>query len=129
MNDGRKWKEAWRHLGSFSDAIACPKVDLRADDPEDDVGFWGASRSAARSAACSECGFGKAGGIPLCKRLEESVKEVEWNVFKDVTTTSTDGKVRKLQNKTVPTQGRVCNLWREFKNHSKLYMAHHAIAK
>ena len=128
MDDARKWKEAWRHLGSFCDAVACPKVDLRADDPEDGVGFWG-RKPECSSFGCSECGFGKAGGIPLCKRLEESVKEVEWNVFKDVTTTSTDGKVRKLQHQTVPTRGRLSDLLREFKNHSKLYMAHHAIAK
>lgn len=76
VDGGRKWKEAWRHLSSFSDAVACPKVDLRAGDSEDDVGFWG-RKPECSSFDCSECGFGKAGGIPLCKRLEESVKEVE----------------------------------------------------
>ena len=44
---------------------------------------------------------------------------------------SADGKVKanKLANQTVPTEGRLCDLWAAFKEHINVYMANHAIAK
>lgn len=45
---------------------------------------------------------------------------------------SVDGiiKAKKLANQTIRKEGRLCDPWAAFKEHSKLYMmAHHAIAK
>lgn len=37
---------------------------------------------------------------------------------------------KKFSNQVVDQEGRLCDLWAEFKEHSKLlYMAHHAVAK
>ena len=58
-----------------------------------------------------------------------SVKEVGCNLFKDVEIVRKYVNVKKLQNQTVPTNGRLCDLWKEFKGHSKLDMAHHALTK
>lgn len=54
-------------------------------------------------------------------------------MFEDVITVpaSADGKTKakKLANQTVPKEGKLCDLWSAFQEHSKLYMAHHSIAK
>ncbi|CAB1103201.1 unnamed protein product [Ectocarpus sp. CCAP 1310/34] len=132
VDGGSKWRETWKHLGTFSDAIACPKVNLRAEDPEDNVGFMG-RKPECSAFKCKECGFGGAKGIPTCTRLETSQKTVEWKEFEDVITVpaSADGKIKakKLANQTIPKEGRLCDLWKAFKQDSKLYMAHHATAK
>ena len=67
----------WEHLGTFSEALAYPKVDLREGDPDDDVGFMG-RKPACSSMDCMLCGFGKEGGIPTCKALETSEQLVKW---------------------------------------------------
>ena len=93
VGGGSKWQETWKHLGTFSDAIACQKVNLREGDPKDDVGYlhW---KPECCAFTCKECGFGGPGGIPNCERLENSEKEVQWKVFEDVITVpaSPDGK-------------------------------------
>ena len=38
-------------------------------------------------------------------------------------------KILKIANQTMAKEGRLCDLWAAFEEHSKLYMAHHAIAK
>lgn len=105
MDGGRKWQEIWQHLGTFHDAVVCPKVDLRAGDLQDDVGFMG------RKPECNafdggECGFEGPGGILICTRLERSLEEVRWKVSEDVITkpASTDGKAKAkdLHNQTNP---------------------------
>lgn len=77
---------------------------------------------------CRECGFGSAGCISTCTRLEKSAKKVEWKLFKDVERMGRWQGHRPSKTQTVPTKGRLCDLWTEFKAHSKLYMAHHAVA-
>lgn len=132
VDSGSRWREAWKHLGTFSDAIACPKVDLRAVDPKDDIGFMG-RKPECTAFECAKCGFGGADGIPFCSKLESSEQMVVWKMFEDVITVpaSADGKVKakKLANQTVPKEGKLCDLWAAFKKHSKVYMAHHATAK
>lgn len=79
----KRWKQLWEHLGTFSDVIACPKVDLRAGDPHDEHGFMG-RKPACSSFDCQFCGFGKQGGIPTCKALETSPQLVKWTRYEDV---------------------------------------------
>ncbi|CAB1120878.1 unnamed protein product [Ectocarpus sp. CCAP 1310/34] len=54
-------------------------------------------------------------------------------MFEDVITApaSADGKIKakKLANQTAPKEGKLCDLWSAFKELTKLYMAHHSIAK
>ena len=76
-------KGMWDHLGTFSEALACPKVDLREGDPEDDAGFMG-RKPACSSMDCMLCGFGKEGGIPTCKALETSEQLVKWTRYEDL---------------------------------------------
>ncbi|CAB1121098.1 unnamed protein product [Ectocarpus sp. CCAP 1310/34] len=83
---------------------------------------------------CAKCGFGGDDGIPICSKLETSEQTVVWNMFEDVITapaSSADGKIKakKLANQTVPKEGKLCDLWSAFKEQTKLYMAHHSIAK
>ena len=105
-------------MGTFSDAVACPKVNLRAGDPDDEHGFIGLKPECA-SSECNVCGFGKDGGIPYCKALETSEPQVRW--------TSCENLERPGGKKTLPKQ--LCDLWADFKKHSRLYMAHHSKAK
>ncbi|CAN0279996.1 unnamed protein product [Ectocarpus sp. 6 AP-2014] len=128
---GSRWRETWKHLGTFSDAIACPKVNLRVADPEGDG--WMGRKPECNALDCAKCGFGGADGIPICSKLENSEQTVVWKMFEDVITApaSADGKIKakKLANQTVPKEGKLCDLWSAFKEHTKLYMAHHSIAK
>lgn len=121
VDNGSKWGEVWKHLGTSSDALACPKVDLLAADPEDDVGFMG-RKPECTALECSSCGFGGAEGIPVCSRLKKSEQKVWWKVFVDVVTVpaSEDGKVKakKLANQTIPKEGKLCDLWAAFKQHA-----------
>ncbi|CAB1099845.1 unnamed protein product [Ectocarpus sp. CCAP 1310/34] len=82
---------------------------------------------------CAKCGFGGAGGISIYSKLENSEQTVVWKMFEDVITApaSGDGKIKakKLANQTVPKEDKLCDLWSAFKGHTKLYMAHHSIAK
>lgn len=55
VEGGSKWRETWKHLGTFSDAIACPKVDLRAADPKGDE--WMGRRPECNAFDCEKCGF------------------------------------------------------------------------
>ncbi|CAM9845623.1 unnamed protein product, partial [Pylaiella littoralis] len=55
------------HLDTFSDAVACPKVDLRAGDPKYDVFNWRKPESSAF--LCAECGFGGPKRTPTYTRL------------------------------------------------------------
>ncbi|CAB1101276.1 unnamed protein product [Ectocarpus sp. CCAP 1310/34] len=114
------WKGMWKHLGKFSEALAYPKVDLREGDPEDEVGFMACS-----AMECTLCGFGKEGGIPTSKALETSQQVVKCTRYEDV---ERPGK-KPLQNQQVEKEGKLCDLWADFKKHSKLYIAHHAKAK
>ena len=129
VDESSKWREAWKHLRTFSDAVACPKVNLRAKDPEDNVGLMG-RKPECRALECKECGSEGVKGIPICTRLETSQEQVQWKVFEDMITvpTSADGKVKaqKLEDQTIPKEGRLYDLWAAFKEHNKPYMAHHA---
>ncbi|CAB1110387.1 unnamed protein product [Ectocarpus sp. CCAP 1310/34] len=131
VDGGRRWRETWKHMGTFSDAIACPKVNLRAADPEGDS--WMGRKPECNALDCAMCGFGGTDGIPICSKLETSEQTVVWKMFEDVITVpaSADGKIKakKLANQTVPKEGKLCDLWLAFKEHTKLYMAHHSIAK
>ena len=82
------WKKMWEHLGTFSEALACPKVDLREADPEDEVGFM-RRKPTCSSMDCMLCGFGKEGGIPTCKALERSEQLVKWTRYEDGTSITT----------------------------------------
>lgn len=73
----------WQHLGTFSDAVDCPKVDLRAGDPEEDMKFMGRKPECA-SFDCNVCGFGKEGAIPFCKVLGTSKQPVKWTRYEDL---------------------------------------------
>eukprot|EP00903_Cladosiphon_okamuranus_P008202 g7897.t1 len=118
------WKGHWRHLGTFSDALACPKVDLRAGDPEEDSEVMGRKPECA-SSDCNVCGFGKEGGIPFCKVLETSKQLVKWKHYGDL---ERPGKTT-LRDQVLEKEGELCDLWADFKKHSKVYMAHHSKAK
>lgn len=76
--DGNEtWQAAmWAHLGTFSDAIACPKVNFRAGDPQDKFGFMG-RKPACSFSDCTLCGFGKQRGMPTSKALETSEQLVK----------------------------------------------------
>ena len=123
-NGDEVWKGHFQHLGTFSEAIACPKVDLRAGDPHEDMKFMG-RKPACASFNCNDCGFGKDGGIPFCKVLETSEQTVEWTRYEDL---ERPGNT-PLPNQLVMKPGKLCDLWADFKKHSKVYMAHHAKAK
>ncbi|CAB1115158.1 unnamed protein product [Ectocarpus sp. CCAP 1310/34] len=131
VDGGRRWRETWKHMGTFSDAIACPKVNLRAADLEGDS--WMGRKPECNALDCAMCGLGGTDGIPICSKLETSEQTVVWKMFEDVITVpaSADGKIKakKLANHTVPKEGKLCDLWLAFKEHTKLYMAHHSIAK
>ena len=111
-------------MGTFSEAIACPKVDLRARDPHEDMKFMGRKPECA-SFDCNVCGFDKEGGIPFRKVLETSEQTVEWTRYEDL---ERPGDT-PLPNQLVSKSGKLCDLWTDFKKHSKVYMAHHAKAK
>ena len=119
------WKGHWQHLGTFSDAVACPKVNLRAGDPDDEHGFIGRKPECA-SSECNVCGFGKDRGIPYCKALETSEQQVRWTRYEDL---ERPGGKKTLPNQQVSKEGKLCDLWADFKKHSRLYMAHHSKAK
>ena len=74
---------------------------------------------------CALCGFGKEGGIPTCKALETSEQLIKWTRYDDL---ERPGK-KSLQNQLLEKEGKLCDLWADFKKHSKLYMAHHTKAK
>ncbi|CAB1110583.1 unnamed protein product [Ectocarpus sp. CCAP 1310/34] len=57
-----QWRETWKHLGTFSDAIACPKVNLRAADPGGDG--WMGRKPECNALDCAKCGFGGAKAFP-----------------------------------------------------------------
>ena len=71
------------HLGTFSEALTCPKVDLREKDPEEEVGFMG-RKPECSSLDCVLCGFGKEGGILTCKAVETSEQLVNWTRYEDL---------------------------------------------
>eukprot|EP00903_Cladosiphon_okamuranus_P012902 g12046.t1 len=109
------WKGHWRHLGTFSDALACPKVDLLAGDPEKDSEFMGRKPECA-SSDCNVCGFGQERGIPFCKALETSKQLVKWKHYGDL---ERPGKT-PLRDQVLEKEGKLCDLWAVFKKHSKI---------
>ncbi|CAB1112097.1 unnamed protein product [Ectocarpus sp. CCAP 1310/34] len=110
----------WSNLGSFSETIASPKVDLRAGDPDATGEFMG-RKPECGSSDCEVCGFGREGGLPTCKALEESQQLVEWTRYGDL---DREGK-KPLPNQLVTKEGKLCDLWTDFKQHSKVYMDLH----
>ena len=102
-------------MGTFSDAVACPKVDLRAGDPEEEHGFVGRKPERA-SSQCNVCSFRKEGGIPYCKALETSEQQMKWTRYEDL---ERPGK-KTLPNQQVSREGKLCDPWADFKKHSKL---------
>lgn len=122
-NGGSEGKKMWSNRGSFSEAIACPKVDLRPGDPDATGGFMGRKLECGFS-DCEVCGFGREGGIPTCKALEESQQLVEWTRYEDL---EREGK-KPLPNQLVTKECKLCDLWTDFKQHSKVYMDHHTKA-
>lgn len=123
VDGDKEWKRLWTHLGTFSEALTCAKVDLRGGDFHDEHGFMGRKPDCS-SFDCTECGFGRHGGIPTCKVLETSDQRVVWKRYEDVWKLG-----KKFPNQQVEKEGKLRYFWAEFKMHSKLYMAHHAIAK
>lgn len=51
VGGGKMWKELWTHLGTFSDAIACPKVAYERGARTTSMGSWGGSQRAVRLTA------------------------------------------------------------------------------
>ena len=125
---GKGWGAQWTHLGTFSDALLCPKTDLRRGDPHDKHGFMGRA-PACVSSACSTCGFGRDGGIPTCKAVEQSDQLVRWKCFEDSETEGKDGEKKILHNQQVEKEGKLRDFWPIFVRHSKDYMVHHSVAK
>lgn len=98
---GKVAEAAWCNLSTFSEAIACPKVNLREGDLDDDA-IWLGRKPRCTSTECRLGGFGTAGGILTCSRLENSMQEVEWKISEDVRTRGEEGKMTKLRSQTVP---------------------------
>lgn len=73
---GSKWREAWKHLGTFSDAIAWPQLDPWTADPQSDVGFIRRNPKCT-PLECLECGFDGAEVITDCSSLEKLEQKVE----------------------------------------------------
>lgn len=111
----KRWSNMCQNLGTFSQALACEKVDLLEGDSGEGVEFWG-RKPACSALKCSDCGFGKSGGIPTnCTAMaKHKDKLVGWIRFEDQT--MPDGKVHKKQQ--LPQTGRFEDLWEEFKAHS-----------
>eukprot|EP00904_Undaria_pinnatifida_P010123 jgi/Undpi1/6240/HiC_scaffold_20.g08724.m1 len=118
------WNGHWRHLGTLSDVLACPKVDLRAGDPKEDSAVMGRKPECA-SFNSNVCGFGKERGIPFCNVLETSKQLVKWKRYGDL---EGPGKTT-LRDQMLEEESKLCDLWADFKKHSKVYMAHHSKAK
>ena len=57
---GSKLRETWIHLGTFSDVIACPKVNMRAADPEGDE--WMGRRPECNALTAKSADFQWRGG-------------------------------------------------------------------
>lgn len=104
-----------RNLGTFSEALACEKVNLLGNDPEGGFEFMGRKPSCV-AMNCAECGFGKPNGIPSdCKALERCLdRQVGWIRFQDQKLE--DGTVHKKQQ--IPVTGTLRELWAEFVNHT-----------
>ncbi|CAB1115972.1 unnamed protein product [Ectocarpus sp. CCAP 1310/34] len=110
VDGGRRWWETWKHVGTFSDAIARPKVNLRAAGPEGNS--WMGRKPECNALGCAMCGLGGTDGIPICSKLETSEQTVVWKMFEDViiVPASADGKIKakKLANQTVQKEGELC---------------------
>lgn len=91
-----RWLSMFKNLGSFSDSLACAKVDLLAGDPEKRVEFFG-QKPECSSMTCDRCGFNGPDGIPASCPVIARNKDriVEWVVFG--TYTHPDRKVKKDQ--------------------------------
>ncbi|CAN0350989.1 unnamed protein product [Pylaiella littoralis] len=122
----QKWTGMCKNLHSFSEALACAKVNLLEGDPSGGVEHW-ARKPACTAGSCDECGFGNPNGIPTdCQAFEKhSHRLVGWLRFEDQT--MEDGTVHKKQQ--IPQTGSLGTLWKEFMAHSLLYMEHHELAK
>lgn len=72
-----------------------------------------------------ECGFEGEAGIPSFEILEKSKKIAKWIRYENII----KADEKKVANQQVPQEGKLCDLWAEFKEHSKKCMAHHAIVK
>lgn len=92
----KRWSNMCQNLGTFPQALACEKVDLLEGDSDDGTEFWG-RKPGCSAIKCSECGFGKSGGIPTnCAALaKHKDRLVGWIRFEDQT--MRDGKVHKKQ--------------------------------
>lgn len=110
-----RWSDMCKNLATFSQECACEKVDLLEGDSDEEVEFWG-RKPACSAMKCSECGFGKRGGIPTnyTAMAKHKDKLVGWIRFEDQT--MPDGKVHKKQQ--LPQTGRLEDLWEEFMAHS-----------
>ena len=86
------------------------------------LGSWDGSRRAVLWTACSV----------VLGRKEASRPARRWKRRSSLSNGSEDverpGK-KPLQNQQVEKEGKLCDLWADFKKHSKLYMAHHSTAK
>lgn len=120
---GKQWTAAFEHLGTFSEALCCAKVDWRAGDL-DGAEFWG-RKAKCVSGECGECRFGKQGGIPLCSVLNAATDTVKWTHYEDVTTAGGKNCAQQQVEKTSTFQ----EIWKEFKAHSTKYLVHHSTAK
>ncbi|CAB1107057.1 unnamed protein product [Ectocarpus sp. CCAP 1310/34] len=121
-----KWMAMCKDLHSFSEALACEKVDFLEEDRGGKFEHWG-RKPACVAMECSECGFGNPGGIPMnCDALGSMAdRVVGWLRFEDQV--MEDGKVHKKQQ--IPQAGKLDDLWKEFVEHSKKYIHHHELAK
>lgn len=111
-----KWMAMCKDLHSFSEALACEKVDFLEEDRGGRFEHWG-RKPACVAMECSECGFGNPGGIPMnCDALGSMAdRVVGWLRFEDQV--MEDGKVHKKQQ--IPQAGKLGDLWKEFVEHSK----------
>ncbi|CAM9212837.1 unnamed protein product [Ectocarpus sp. 12 AP-2014] len=111
----QKWVGMCKSLHAFSEALACPKVDLLAGDASGGFEFWG-RKPVCVAGTCAECGFGKPNGIPTdCQAFaSHAERPVGWIRFMDQK--MSDGTVHSKQK--LPQSGKLSELWEEFMAHS-----------
>lgn len=114
-----KWRDMSRDLSTFSQALACEKVDLLAGDPDGGYQLMGRKRKCV-AMKCAECGFGGLHGIPLdCEASAKCAdRPVGWIRFQDQVVENGTKDGAKHSNQQVPVVGTLQELWQEFMEHS-----------
>lgn len=80
----KRWSDVFKNLSTFSQGLACDKVDLLEGDSEEGGEFWG-RKPACSAMKFSDCGFGKKRGIPTnCTAMAKHEDTlVGWIRFED----------------------------------------------